>query len=256
MADGAKTAARALAVGNNSPAVALSRSTRAREPRRDELAERRLRALGVDRRVRPDTARSFRLGAGRSQVQILSLRLEHPANRVLLFFSLLWIGVMAVRVQLDPRGPISAIGRETVYGAVASIPAIVRTRSIRAETRTFNRGPLHRGSSRLARRRTRAPRPRQSSHERGLGRLLAHDQGDHHERQRDRARERRSRPGIVLLGPIVAGPIRCPDKAPSRGCDPAGSIRTAHVQPPRKSRVLQANQRARATLVRFAVRVR
>ena len=78
-----------------------------------------------------------------------------------------------------------------------------------------------------------AVRPRQSSRQRGLGRLLLHGNGSS---------------GHVLLGPIVAAdPV--PDTVSRRGCDPGGSIGTARVQLPLKPGVLQASQRLWATLI-------
>ena len=90
----------------------------------------------LDNRIPSGTPGSFRLGAGRSQVQILSPRLKAPANGIVCR-----VVHDSREVQSTPRGPMSAIGRETVLGAVASFRAIVRTRSTRAQACTSNRGP-------------------------------------------------------------------------------------------------------------------
>jgi hypothetical protein len=69
------------------------------------------------REIPPEVTGSFRLGAGRSQVQILSPRLEAPANCT-----------VPVSSVMAPRGPIRAPGSkmlqssgELVYGATTSL---------------------------------------------------------------------------------------------------------------------------------------
>jgi hypothetical protein len=87
------------------------------------------------RRKELHATRSFRLGAGRSQVQILSPRLEAPAKYIILVSS-----VMAFNgVQIGTRGPSSSIERGPVYRATTSLAGACSHGSDRTGSTTFER---------------------------------------------------------------------------------------------------------------------
>ena len=78
-----------------------------------------------DGSIRSHTARTFRLGAGRSQVQILSPRLELPANRRTMFVGRLAangtgsnFGERAGTWSMAPRGGLRARATARFFGVI------------------------------------------------------------------------------------------------------------------------------------------